>query len=80
MVAGAGSRAVSARESRIFAFPSSNFVCGQAAFAYEAGGGIDINAHHQKWAYRFAGDMVGTRFFSTNRFSPKISAGIVYKF
>jgi hypothetical protein len=53
---------------------------GQADFAYELGGGIDINAHHQKWAYRLGGDMIGTTFFGTHQYSPKFSAGVVYKF
>jgi hypothetical protein len=52
----------------------------QNAFAYELGMGIDINAHHQKWAYRFSGDMIGTSYFGTHQYSPKFSAGIVYKF
>jgi len=38
---------------------------GQSAFAYEAGGGVDINIHHQRWAVRAQADLVGTRFFST---------------
>jgi hypothetical protein len=53
---------------------------GQSAFAYEAGGGIDIDAHHHRMAYRVQGDMVGTRYFGTYQYSPRISAGIVYKF
>jgi hypothetical protein len=50
------------------------------AFAYEGGGGIDINSRHSRLAYRLQADIVGTRFFSTYQYSPKISAGIVYKF
>ncbi len=52
----------------------------QDALAYEAGGGIDINSRHTRLAYRLQADIVGTRFFSTYQYSPKISAGIVYKF
>ena len=52
----------------------------QDAFAYEGGGGIDINSRHTRLAYRLQADIVGTRFFSTYQYSPKISAGIVYKF
>lgn len=52
----------------------------QGAFAYELGGGIDINAHHHRWAYRFEGDVIGSHYFGTYQFSPKVSAGIVYKF
>lgn len=53
---------------------------GQSAFAYEAGGGIDIRAHHQRFAYRFEVDAVGTSYFGTYQVSPKASAGIVFKF
>jgi len=53
---------------------------GQGALAYELGGGVDINAHHQRWAYRIAIDAVGTQYFNTYQFSPKASAGIVFKF
>ncbi len=53
---------------------------GQGALGYELGGGVDVNAHHQRWAYRFAVDMVGTQYFNTYQFSPKASAGIVFKF
>lgn len=51
-----------------------------SAFAYELGGGVDINAHHQRWAYRIEGDAIGSNFFGTYQISPKISAGIVFKF
>ncbi|HUJ33398.1 MAG TPA: hypothetical protein VLY23_19100 [Candidatus Acidoferrum sp.] len=50
------------------------------AFAYEAGGGIDINTHHRRIAYRIEGDAVGTFFFNTYQVSPKVSVGIVYNF
>jgi len=52
----------------------------QGALGWEAGAGIDINAHHRHLAYRAAADLVGTRFFGTYQYSPKISAGVVYKF
>jgi hypothetical protein len=52
----------------------------QSAFAYEVGGGVDINAHHRRLAYRLEADMVGTRYFSTYQYSPKVSVGIVYKY
>ena len=52
----------------------------QDAFGYEAGGGIDIDAHHRRLAYRAAVDMVATHFYNTYQYSPKISAGLVYKF
>lgn len=53
---------------------------GQTAFAYAGGAGVDFNAHRHRIAYRIAGDMIGTRFFGTYQYSPKISAGIVLKF
>jgi hypothetical protein len=53
---------------------------GQGAPAYIVGGGVDINAHHQRWAYRFQVDMVGTTFFGTYQFSPAATAGLVFKF
>lgn len=53
---------------------------GTTAFAYAAGGGIDFNVHRHRLAYRISGDMIGTRFFGTYQYSPKVSAGIVFKF
>jgi hypothetical protein len=52
----------------------------QAAFAFEAGAGVDLNVRQQRWALRLAGDMIGTRYFSTYQYSPKFSAGVVFKF
>lgn len=52
----------------------------QQAFAYEVGGGVDLNAHRWRYAYRVSADMVGTHYFGTYQLSPKISAGFVYKF
>jgi hypothetical protein len=53
---------------------------GQTAFAYTLGGGLDINSHLRHFAYRVQVDTLGSRFFGTYQFSPKVSAGIVYKF
>lgn len=52
----------------------------QGALAYELGGGVDIAAGRRRWAYRLEADAVGTRYFSTYQYSPKVSAGIVFKF
>jgi hypothetical protein len=52
---------------------------GQGAFGYEIGGGVDINAH-RRFAYRVEADMLGTRFFNTFQYSPKVSVGIAYRF
>lgn len=53
---------------------------GQSTIAYELGGGVDINAHRQRLAYRFEADMVGTRLYDGTQYSPKFTAGIVFKF
>ena len=53
---------------------------GQGAFAYEVGGGVDINVHQKRWAYRASANMVGTRFFDTYQYSPNVSVGVVFKF
>jgi hypothetical protein len=47
--------------------------------AFEAGGGLDI-AFRSRLSLRFAADCVGTYYFGTYQFSPKGSAGIVFKF
>jgi len=52
----------------------------QDAVAYEVGGGVDITAHFQRFAYRVEADMIGSRLYNTAQYSPKVSAGIVYKF
>lgn len=52
----------------------------QGAFGYELGGGVDLRPHRSKFSLRLEGDLLGTRFFQTNQWSPKVSAGIVYKF
>jgi hypothetical protein len=53
---------------------------GTTAFGYELGGGVDLNTRRGRWAYRVEADALGTQFFGTYQLSPKISAGIVYKF
>jgi len=50
------------------------------AFAFEFGGGLDFNPHHRRLSYRLQGDVVGTHFYGTYQYGPKISAGVVYKF
>ncbi len=50
------------------------------AFAFEVGGGVDLNPRHGRLGYRAQVDMVGTRFFGTHQYNPKVSLGIVYKF
>jgi hypothetical protein len=53
---------------------------GLDAFSYEVGGGIDYTPRHRRLGLRVQADLLGTRFFGTYQNSPKISAGIVYKF
>jgi hypothetical protein len=52
----------------------------QEALGFEAGGGVDVIPPHRRVGIRLQGDMVGTRYFGTYQYSPKISAGVVYKF
>ena len=52
----------------------------QGAFGYELGGGVDLRPNHSRFALRVEGDLLGTRFFQTNQWSPKVSAGIVFNF
>ena len=51
----------------------------QQAPAWEAGGGLDF-AFKPRWSLRVSADCVGSRYFGTYQFSPKGSAGIVFKF
>ena len=53
---------------------------GESSFGYELGAGIDIRSRYRRLAYRVEGDMVGTHFFGTFQYSPKISAGVVLNF
>jgi hypothetical protein len=53
---------------------------GQTALSGIVGVGADLNGHHRHMALRFAIDGVGTNYFGTFQISPKVSAGIVYKF
>lgn len=52
----------------------------QHSLAYEAGGGVDINARNHRLAYRLAVDAAGTNYFNTYQVSPKVSFGVVFKF
>jgi hypothetical protein len=52
----------------------------QGAFAYEVGGGVDLNMRRSRYAVRIGADMVGTHYFGTYQFNPKISTGFIYKF
>jgi hypothetical protein len=52
----------------------------EEAFAFAAGGGADLKPRHGRLGIRLQADMVGTRFFGTHQYNPKISAGLVYHF
>jgi hypothetical protein len=52
----------------------------QGAFAYEVGGGLDLNIRQKRYALRASANMVGTRFFNTYQYSPNVSVGVVFKF
>jgi len=47
--------------------------------AYEAGGGVDIR-FRPRFAWRAEADMVGTHYFNTYQYSPKVTMGLVIKF
>ena len=51
-----------------------------SAFGYELGGGFDLIPERRRLGYRVGVDLLGTSFFGTYQMSPKITAGIVYKF
>lgn len=53
---------------------------GQHAFAYEIGAGVDLAHRRSRLSYRVEGDIVGTFFFGTYQYSPKVSVGVVYSF
>jgi hypothetical protein len=53
---------------------------GQGSVTGVFGAGADLNGHHRHMAIRVAVDGVATHFFGTFQFSPKVSAGIAYKF
>jgi hypothetical protein len=50
------------------------------SFGYEAGAGFDLTPERRRLGYRVGVDLLGTSFFGTYQMSPKITAGIVYKF
>ncbi|MFZ3217118.1 MAG: hypothetical protein WA192_13765 [Candidatus Acidiferrales bacterium] len=51
----------------------------QHALAYEFGGGVDL-PFKPRWAIRVEADAMGTQYFNTYQYSPKASAGVVFKF
>lgn len=53
---------------------------GETALSFEAGGGLDVAPHNGRLGYRIQADVLGTYFFGTYQYNPKVSIGIVYKF
>lgn len=53
---------------------------GENALGFELGGGIDLNTRRERMAYRLEADFIETSFFGTYQVSPKLAAGVVYKF
>ena len=53
---------------------------GQSALAGVVGAGVDLNGHARHMALRFAVDAVASNYFGTYQISPKVSAGVVFKF
>jgi hypothetical protein len=52
----------------------------QNAFSYELGAGVDLTPRRSRVSYRVEADIVGTFFFGTYQYSPKVTGGIVYRF
>lgn len=53
----------------------------QQSLAYELGGGVDVILRNsRRFAYRLAVDAAGTNYFNTYQVSPKVSAGVIFKF
>jgi hypothetical protein len=52
----------------------------QEALAFEVGGGVDLRTPFPRLGLRLGADMIGSRYFSTYQYSPKVSAGLVFKF
>jgi len=51
----------------------------QQALAFVLGMGVDV-PFKPRWSLRVGADAVGSRYFSTHQYSPKVSLGIVFKF
>lgn len=60
-------------------FPQTAFGS-QNAFGYEAGGGVDVTRGYRRMGFRGEVDAVGTRFFGTYQYSPKVTIGVFFNF
>jgi hypothetical protein len=52
----------------------------QDAFAFDVGGGVDLNPHHRRLGFRGQVDWSPTLFFGTHQYNIRESVGIVYRF
>ena len=52
----------------------------ESTFAFEGGGGVDLTPTHSRLSYRVQADLLGTYFFGTYQYSPKVSFGVAYRF
>jgi hypothetical protein len=52
----------------------------QDAFAFDIGGGVDLNPHHKRLGFRGQVDWSPTLFFGTHQYNIRESVGIVYRF
>ncbi|MGB9070108.1 MAG: hypothetical protein WCC21_16180 [Candidatus Acidiferrales bacterium] len=52
----------------------------QDAFAFDIGGGVDLNPHHKRLGFRGQVDWTPTLFFGTHQYNVRESVGIVYRF
>lgn len=53
---------------------------GQNAFVFEAGGGVDLGSHRSRLRIRAEADVVGSRYFGTYQYSPRVAVGAVYNY
>jgi hypothetical protein len=52
----------------------------QDAFAFDIGGGVDLNPHHKRLGFRGQVDWTPTLFFGTHQYNIRESVGVVYRF
>jgi hypothetical protein len=52
----------------------------QDAFAFDIGGGVDLNPRHKRLGFRGQVDWSPTLFFGTHQYNIRESVGIVYRF
>ena len=80
LVSPARARGLGSRLGWRIAVPAADSIGRQAAFAYEAGGGVDINRHVGGLRTGSSAKWSGRAYFGTYQYSPKVSVGVVFKF